>query len=72
MHIPIFFEIGIPNLVSKCILGWQSVIYDFWVTVALTLTSDLVYRNCNESGAHLLYSMRYEFQISCVNASLNG
>ena len=35
----IFFEIGIPNLVCICILGWWSVTYFFRVTV--TLTSDL-------------------------------
>ena len=39
---PIFFEVGIPNLVCGCILGWRSVAYYFWVTV--TLTSDLVLR----------------------------
>ena len=26
---PIFYEIGIPNLVCKCFLGWQSVTYHF-------------------------------------------
>ena len=36
----IFFEVGIPNLMCICILGWGSVTYHFWVTV--TLTSDLV------------------------------
>ena len=25
----IFFEVGIPNLVCICILGWGSVIYHF-------------------------------------------
>ena len=40
---PIFFEVGIPNLVCGCILGWLSVVYHFWVTVTLTLTSDLVF-----------------------------
>ena len=39
---PIFFEVGIPNLVSGYILGWRSVAYHFLVTV--TLTSDLVFR----------------------------
>ena len=39
---PIFFEIGIPNLVSGCILGWLSVLYFF--QVIMTLTSDLVFR----------------------------
>ena len=29
---PIFFEIGIPNLGSGYILGWQSVAYHFRVT----------------------------------------
>ena len=36
---PIFFEVGIPNLVCVCILGWPSVSYHFQVTV--TLTDDL-------------------------------
>ena len=38
---PKFFEVGIPNLVCGCILGWRSVGYHFRVTV--TLTSDLVF-----------------------------
>ena len=38
-----------------------------WVT--LTLTSDLVSRICIASGAYLLYSLRQEFIICCVNAS---
>ena len=51
------FEIGILNLVCGCILGWQIVTYHPWVTVALTF--DLVSsRNCIESGAYLLYSLR--------------
>ena len=37
-----FFEVGIPNLVCGCILGWQSVAYHFPVTVSLT--SDLDFR----------------------------
>ena len=49
---PIFFEIGIQNLVCKCILGCQSVTNHFWVTV--TLTSDLVLRII-VSRAYLLY-----------------
>ena len=40
---PIFFEVGIPNLVCGCILGWRSVAYRFGVAVTLTLTSDLVF-----------------------------
>ena len=40
---PIFFEVGIPNLVCGYILGWRSVAYHFWVTVTLTLTSDLFF-----------------------------
>ena len=52
---PIFFEVGIPNLVCKCILGWRGVTCHIRVTV--TLTSDLVLRII-VSGAHLLYSLR--------------
>ena len=65
----ILFEVGISNLVCGCILGWRSVMYHNWVTVTLNLTSDLVFRNCIESGAYLLYSLRKEFQIWCLNAS---
>ena len=52
---PILFEVGIPNLMCGCILGWRSVAYHFWVTV--TLTSDLVFRIIM-SGAYLLYYLR--------------
>ena len=48
---PIFFEVGIPNLVCGYILGWGSVAYHFRVTV--TLTSDLVFRII-VSGAYLI------------------
>ena len=51
----ILFEIGIPNLVCGCILGWWSVMYHLLVTV--TLTSDLVVRIIM-SGAYLLYYWR--------------
>ena len=52
------FEVGISNLLCGCILGWQRVAYHNWVTVILNLTSDLVSRNCIESGAYLLYYLR--------------
>ena len=51
---PIFFELGIPNLVCGYILGWRSVAYHFRVTVTLTLTSDLDFIIIM-SGAYLLY-----------------
>ena len=54
---PIFFEVGIPNLMCGCILGWQGVSYHFTVTVTLTLTSDLVFRII-VSGAYLLHYLR--------------
>ena len=54
---PLFFEIGIPNLVCGYILGWRSVAYHFRVTVTLNLTSDLVFRII-VSGAYLLYYLR--------------
>ena len=68
----ILFEVGISNLVCGCILGWRSVAYQNWVTVTLNLTSDLVSRNCIESRTYLLYSVRWEFQIWCVNAFWDG
>ena len=52
----IIFEVGIPNLVCECILGWLSVLSHFQVIV--TLTSDLVSRIGIKSGAYLLYSLR--------------
>ena len=63
---PLFFEVRIPNFVCGCILGWQSVTYQFRVTVTLTLTSDLVFIVITMSvrpsrlvsGAYLLYSLR--------------
>ena len=54
---PIFFEVGIPNLVYGCILRLQSVSLHVQVTVALTLISDLVFRII-VSAAYLLYYLR--------------
>ena len=61
---PILFEVGIPNLVCGCILGWQSVAYHILVT--MTLTSDLVFIVITMSfrpsrlvsEAYFLYSLR--------------
>ena len=53
---PIFFEIGIPDLVCKCILGSLSVTNHFWVTVPLT--SDLVFKNyCVQSISPILFNV---------------
>ena len=38
----ILFQVGIPNLVCGCILGWRRAVYH--LPVAGTLTSDLVFR----------------------------
>ena len=65
----IFFEVGIPNLVTICILGWWSLTYYFLATV--TLTSDLVLVII-VSGAYLLYYLRRESKIWCMNASWDG
>ena len=54
---PIFFEVGIPNLVCGYILGWRTVAYHFRVNLTLTLTSDLVLRII-VSGAYPLYYLR--------------
>ena len=32
----LFFEVGIPNLVCGCILGWPSLVYTFRVTVTFS------------------------------------
>ena len=66
---PIFFEIRIPNLVCKCILGCLSVTNHFWVTV--TLTSDLVSRIV-VSRAYLVYNLTYEPQIWGGDSSKDG
>ena len=54
----ISFEVGIPNLLCGCILGWQSVMHQSKVTLTLTLTSDLVSIISIVSGACFLYSLR--------------
>ena len=52
----IIFEIGIPNLVCKCILECLSVTNHFWVTV--NMTSDLVFKNyCVQSISHILFDV---------------
>ena len=48
-------------------LGIADVMFHFRVTVTLTLTSDLVFRKI-VSIAYLLYYLRYESQIWCVDA----
>ena len=61
-----FFKVGIPNLVCNCILDGNLVseciskwrIVTFYVTVTVTLTSDLGSRVGIKSGAELLYSLR--------------
>ena len=65
-HISDILEVGIQNLVCKCILGGnlmcecilESRIVQFHFPVTVTLTSDLVSRICIKSGAKLLYSLR--------------
>ena len=52
----IIFEIGIPNLVCKCILECLSVTNHFWVTV--NMTSDLVFKNyCVQSISPILFDV---------------
>ena len=60
---------GIPNLACKCILGWKSVPSHFGFTE--TFTSDLFSGFSIDSGAYLLYSLRYE-SLWCMGASLDG
>ena len=58
------FEVGIPNLVCGCILEWQSVMYQF---CDLDLISTIIV-----SGAYLLYYLREESQIYCMDTSLDA
>ena len=52
---PILFEVGIPYFMCGCILGWESVMFHFRVTV--TLTSDHFSRMIM-SRAYLLFYLR--------------
>ena len=63
----ILLKVGIPNLVCGCNFWWRSVRYHFWVT----LTSDLVCRKI-VSRTYLLYYMRWESQICCMDTSLDA
>ena len=60
----ILFELGIPNLVCGCILGWQNVIYQF---CDLDLISTIIVL-----GAYLTYYLREESQICCMDKSLDA
>ena len=60
----LLFELGIPNLVCGCILGWQSVMYQF---CDLDLISTIIV-----SGACLIYYLREESQICCMDTSLDA
>ena len=55
----ILFELGIPSLVCGCILGWQSVMYQF---CNLDLVSGIIV-----PGAHLIYYVKEESQICCMD-----
>ena len=60
----ILFELGIPNLACSCILGWQSVMYQF---CDLDLISTIIV-----SGAYLIYYLRENFQICYMATSLDA
>ena len=60
----ILFELGILNLVFGCILRWQSVMYQF---CDLDLISTIIV-----SGAYLVYYLREESQICCLDTSLDA
>ena len=50
-----FVILVFPDDTHLLFMGWWSDAYHPLVTVTLTLTSDLVSRNCIDSGAYLLY-----------------
>ena len=56
-----------PNLVCGCILGWQSVMYQFLGHCDLDLVSRIIM-----SGAFPLYYLRLESKIWFMDASLYG
>ena len=55
------FELGIPNLVCGCILGWQSVMYQF---CDRGLISTIIVLRA--------YCLREESQICCMDTSLDA
>ena len=59
----ILFELGIPNVVCGFIFEWQSVMYQF---CDLDLFSRMIL-----SGAYLIYYLREESQICCMDTSLD-
>ena len=52
----IFFELGIPNLVCGCIVGWQNVMIQF---CDLDLISRIIL-----VGAYLIYYLREELKFA--------
>ena len=60
---PISFELGIPNLVCGCILEWQSVMFQFLGHCDLDLASRIIV-----TGAYLVYYLREESHILCMDA----
>ena len=60
----ILFELRIPNLVCGCILGWQSVMYQF---CDLDLISRIIV-----SGAYFIFYLREESQICCMDTILDA
>ena len=84
----ILFELGIPNLVFVCILGWQSVMYLFCdldlistiiVSGCILGWQSVMYQFCDldlistiiVSGAYLIYFLREEFQICCMDTRMD-
>ena len=63
----ILLKVWIPNLVCGCNFWWRSVRYHFGVT----LTSDLVCRII-VSRTYLVYYLRWESQIFCMDTSLDN
>ena len=63
-HFSILFEPRTPNLACGCILGWQSVMYQF---CDLDLISTIIM-----SGAYVIYYLREESQICCMDLSLDA
>ena len=59
----ILFKLGNPILVYGCILGWQSVTYQF---CDLDLISTIIV-----SGAYLVYYLREESKICCMDTCLD-
>ena len=59
-------EVGIPNLVCGCILGWWIVAYHFIVTVTLTSDLDFLEYSCPEHISYIIWGRNPKLVCACI------